>query len=687
MWTIVQKIENAPRLFMLTLYFFCAVLALLVGGAFCSLATGRAAAATAACACVTAGAVGLCLSLYLLLSGATLRVSFPLPLPLGECLFCVDRLSSVFLPPVFLLALIGGALLPGRLKSLAVEAAETGARLAVGRHCFFFCFLIAGMVMTITAADAVLFLISWEIMSLMPFFLISPLDRDANERFAVWVYLTAAHLGVLPLLLLFAGMGAEAGGTDFVLFAARGAWSHPGLYFILALVGFGLKAGLVPLHVWMPEAHSSAPGHVAVLLSGAMLNVGLYGILRVLLLAGPPETWWAYALMGAGVLSGVTGILLGLVQSDIKRTLAYSSAENMGIICLALGGALLAYSIGSSAAALLLTGVFLHIWNHSLFKSLLFLAANAVKEHTHTMLIQRLGGLHKRIPFTGGCFALGSAAIAGIPPLNGFMSELLLYTGFAVGSKAAGNTETALLFWGAFFVLGAIAGMALFAFTQAYGLAFLGAPKSAQSYQAREPETLFKAAMLLLALLCLCAGFAGPLLLKALSPFLVWFASGLGIPLAACAEGMEAAATVLAWYAALGAVLLVLFALVNLARGRAVGKNGFAEGVTWSCGYCRPTARMQYTGGAFARTFAMLLHPLARTRTVTPKMQGLFPGPENAVMTSPDWPMELWSSLLFRPVAAVAEAAKNLQTGLVNLYILYIFIALVATLTWALGWA
>ncbi|MDR2574511.1 MAG: hypothetical protein LBC94_09280, partial [Desulfovibrio sp.] len=312
---------------MLASCLFYAALALLLGGAAVSLVAGRAAATMACAASVTAGIAGFALSLYLLLSGAMLKAVFPLPLPLGACLFYADRLSAFFLLPVFLLAVISGMLLPGRLKKLGEEG---GSRLGAGRHCCFFCLFIVGMVLTLTASDAVLFLLSWEIMSLMPFFLISPLDRDSGERTALWIYIVAAHLGALPLLLLFAGMGVEAGGTDFALFATHGQWRHAGFYFALALAGFGLKAGLAPLHVWMPEAHTSAPGHVAVLLSGATLNVGLYGIARIILLIGPPEEWWAYALMAAGAFSAVVGILLGLVQADVKRALAYSSAENMG---------------------------------------------------------------------------------------------------------------------------------------------------------------------------------------------------------------------------------------------------------------------------------------------------------------------------------------------------------------------
>lgn len=684
---------------------FYTVLLLLFGGGLASLALGsrERALTVASVSVVAASCLGFGFSLYLLVDGATLSGNLPFPLPLGHCLFAVDPLSSAFLLPVFLLAALGGALLPARIRALEGAKAhdarnrdlqEGDIRLhktPFGRHGFFYCTLVAAMVLVLIAGDAVFFLIAWEIMSLAPFFLISPQDKDSKERHASWIYLIAAHLGALPLLLLFAGMTVEAGASGFFALAAygsQGLWINAGLFFILALVGFGVKVGLVPLHMWMPEAHASAPGHVAVLLSGTMLNLGLYGIMRALTLLGPSATWWAYTLMGAGAFSGILGILIGLAQSDMKRTLAYSSAENMGIVCLALGAALLAGHFSAPAAAsLLLGGAFLHMWNHSVFKSLLFLAANAVKETTHVTTIQRLGGLHKRIPFTGGCFALGSAAIAGIPPLNGFMSEMLIYIGFALGGEASRGSEASVVFWLAFFILGSIAGMAVFAFTRMFGLVFLGTPRGPESLEAKEPEPLLKSVMLFLAALCLGISVAGPLLFSALTPLLHYFSLRLGLPVAITASGLAFGEKVLAWYAFAGVLLLALLGLAAWFRRRAVERNGFSTGLTWDCGYRFPSARMQYTGGSFAHTLALILKPLLRPFLETPKIKDLFPGPAQAVMTTPDWPTTVWERYIFRPVAFVAEASKGLQHGLVNLYILYIFIALMAALVWALGWS
>lgn len=669
------------------------VLALYAGGAVTSLLLGRRknALAVASFFAVSASVIGFCFAVFLLAGGEQFAGTLPLPLPMGACSLSLDPLAAVFLLPVFFLSAAGGFLLPARISALEGKAFEGSVH--YGRHGFFFCLLALSMVLVLSAADAVFFLIAWEMMSLAPFFLISPQDRDSKERNAVWIYLLAAHLGALPLLLLFAGMTVEAGGTGFAALhefagdALSGGWSNAGFFFALGLAGFGVKAGLVPLHMWMPEAHASAPGHVAVLLSGTMLNLGIYGIMRLLTLLGPPEFWWACALVAVGAFSGLLGILLAIAQSDIKRTLAYSSAENMGLVVLALGAGMLAcLNDISVAAALLLGGAVLHMWNHSLFKSLLFLGANAIKESIHVTTIQHLGGLQKRMPVTGGCFAVGCAAIAGIPPLNGFMSELVIYMGFVFGSEGLRGTWTSLLFWLAFVLLAAIAGMALFAFTRMYGLAFLGAPRSSEARVAGEPEHGLRGVMSGFAVLCLGASLAGPILFNALSSLIVWFAGEVNPHMSMQVADVATGRHSLAWYSLAGVFLAVVSGGVWLWVRKRVRENGEQSGPTWDCGYRYPTARMQYSGGSFAHSLVLMLRPLIRSRIETPEIRGLFPKEPRAVMSTPDWPAKAWEKLLFSPVAFLSDRAKDLQLGLVNIYILYILVALIAALVWALGW-
>ncbi len=662
------------------------VLLLIFGGGAASLALHRNPLASKVAAVGVGGGclLGLGFALMVLSQGVTLAASLPVPLPIGQCLFVVDPVTAVFLLPAFLICALASALLPARL------AAQEG-NTEYGRHGFFFALLVGGMVLVFTAADGVFFLLSWEVMSLAPFFLLSPKDRNSRERYSGWIYLVAAHLGALPLLLLFALMSVEAGGTAFAQFAAFSGWGGTGLLFLLALVGFGVKFAMVPLHVWIPEAYPAAPGHVAAVLAGAMVNAGVYGLVRILLLVGPPDVWWAYALMGVGGVSGLLGVLFALAQPDMKRTLAYSSVENMGIICLALGAGILASLSGKGAVALcFLAGGLLHMWNHSLFKALYFLGASAVQQGTGTTLISRLGGVQKRMPFAGGCMALASAAIAGVPPLNGFVGELLLYLGFASGALAVRGTDTALIFWAGLFVLAGIAGLALFCFTRLYGLVFLGSPRSSAVEHGQRAGDTWRLVMLTLSGLCLAAGLAAPWLFALLEPALNFLSLHMRLPAYLGDDGFVLITSVLRYLSSGSAILLALLGLAWLYKRRLLAKTSFTPGVTWDCGYRQPSARIQYSGGSFAQFPAQMMRSVLRPTMETPQIdprENIFPRSAVAKMDVPDWPTALWSKLLFQGVARFAEAAKGLQHGLLNAYILYILIALLAALVWALGWS
>lgn len=668
---------------------YSVVLLLLLGGAVASLALGgREKTLNVAQGVILAASIlGFGMSLYLLLQGGPQAMTVPLPLPMGECRLYVDQLSLLFLLPVFFLSGAGALILPARMRLLKAEAPQS---VRYGTHCFFYCILVFAMMLVLMAADAVFFVISWELMSLAPFFLVSPADRAGKERDALWIYLVAAHLGALVLLYLFACLSVGAGSTAFSIIAAHagemGAASA-GFLFVLALVGFGVKSGLVPLHVWMPDTYSAAPGHVAVLLCGAMVNLGLYGIVRVLWLLGSPDAWWAYTLMAAGALSGILGILLGLAQGDVKRTLAYSSAENMGIILLALGAGMLAGMHGANEAmALLWAGAFLHMWNHSLFKSLLFMSANAVQESAHDTRIHLLGGVQQRMPVAGSAFAVAGAGIAGVPPLGGFMSEMLLYAGFALAALKLHGQETALVFWGAFFVLGSIAGLAVFAFSRTYGLAFLGQARSVRVMNAADPDKMQLLVFKAFAALCFAVPLAGPALYGLMQASTREFARLCGVALPADAAPVFAVGErLLCWYALGALVLGALFFAAMTLRRRLVETQGCTEDDTWGCGYTVPSPRIQYSAASFSSTLTGMLRPMVGVRTEVPVIRELFPAASRAKVAAPDWASLLWERLAFRPVFWLAEAAKGLQAGLVNVYILYIFIALVAALVYALG--
>ena len=330
--------------------------------------------------------------------------------------FCIglDTLSAFFLLPVVVLsalaAIYGGSYL-----------FADRSRKSLASSWFFFNLFVLGMIMVVIARTALLFLLSWEVMSISAFFLVTFEHENADVRRAGWVYLIATHLGVAFLFATFVLLGRSAGSLEFEGFARMprldAFWS--GLIFVLALIGFGAKAGFVPFHVWLPEAHPAAPSHVSALMSGVMIKMGLYGLLRVLTFLGAPAPWWGLSLASLGLLTALVGISLAVQQRDVKRVLAYSSIENMGLIGMALGVSLwcAASAMPAVAAVAMAAGLF-HIWNHALMKSLMFLAAGGVLHATGTRDMEKLGGLMKKMPWTGAVHDGRSARTVGAAALE-----------------------------------------------------------------------------------------------------------------------------------------------------------------------------------------------------------------------------------------------------------------------------
>src|SRR5260370_23854303 len=338
--------------------------------------------------------------------------------PYGSRFLDLDPLSGFFLIPVFVLCALAAIYGADYLEAYR-------GKKSLAPPWFFFNLLVASMVVVILARNGVLFLMAWEMMALSSFFLVTFESEKESTRQAGWIYLVASHIGTAFLLALFILLGRANGSLDFDRFSVS---SGAGLLFVLALVGFGTKAGFIPLHVWLPEAHPTAPSHVSAVMSAVMIKTGIYGIVRVMMILGAPQAWWGWVLCGIGLSSGVIGVLLALAQHDLKRLLAYHSVENIGIIALGLGVGTLGVRTGLPAvAAVGFAGALLHVLNHTLFKGLLFLAAGNVAHSTHTREIDHLGGLLRRMPRTGVIFLIGASAISGLPPLIGFSIEFLIY--------------------------------------------------------------------------------------------------------------------------------------------------------------------------------------------------------------------------------------------------------------------
>ena len=501
-------------------------------------------------------------------------------------------------------------------------------------------------------------------------------EKEQSRR-AAFIYLAAGGAGALMLLAAFSLLGAGAGALDFSSFTSpsRGIASA---VFLLSLCGFGLKAGFIPLHVWLPEAHPAAPSHVSAVMSGIMIKTGIYGIIRVLGFIKPWEVWWGWTLLILGAVSCLLGVLFALAQHEIKRVLAYSSIENVGIILMAAGLGMVGTACGAyTLAGLAFAGALLHILNHSLFKGLLFMGAGSVLHGAGTAELEALGGLSKRMPLTAPLFLAGAAAACALPPLNGFAGEFLIYIGAFRSINSAGPAALAGVV--SALALASAGALAAAAFTRAGGAAFLGEPRSARAAAAHEAGPLMLFSMRTLALLCLLAGLAGPFLLRPLG-FAV--ASGFGSYYGAAAA--EAAMVPLSYISLGGLLLIALIAIAALQRRAFLGSKKPAEGLTWDCGYAAPSPRMQYGASSFSQPLTDFFQPILRKLGQYPVISEYFPG--RASFSNEAQPV--FYNAVYLPAARrlrnLAYRFSWIQHGRLQIYILYIVVTLMGLLLWKL---
>jgi len=657
--------------------FFIALLLLLCGGAAAWLLHRREVLARrlAAAGVIAAGVLGLVPAVGMLASGESLFFEQAASIPALSFSLMIDPLAAFFLLIIFLISALAALYGAGYLQG-------EGSAAARGRSFFFFNLLVLGMALVAAAANGMLFIIAWEIMSMAAFFLVTFEDERPQTRSAGLIYLIAAHIGVVLLFFMFwllAGTGA--GSLDFNQLAGA-ALAGPklrSLIFLLGLAGFGAKAGFLPLHVWLPEAHPAAPSHVSALMSGVMIKMGLYGILRTLTWLGTPPLWWGALLVVIGLVSGLLGVLYALAQHDLKRLLAYHSVENIGIMAIGLGLGLLGFHLGEQTLAVFgFAGCLLHILNHSIFKSLLFMGAGAVKQQCHTLEIDRLGGLQKRMPLTAAAFIIGAAAISGLPLLNGFVSEFMIYFGAfdAVTSMAKGATALPLL---SLLGLAAIGALAVACFTKASGVVFLGEARTPAGEGAREVSAVMLLPMLLLAGLCIAAGVAPALLLPLLQPVI---AAAAQLPSAVIADELAGMVKPFIAVTGIAAGFAVLFGLLALWRRRILARRGISRAVTWDCGYSRPTARMQYTASSFVQPLTDQNRWILGSRVEEEPPQDYFPVKGSLHSHTPDLFLDkLWRPLL-AAIAWLFHQLQWMQRGRISLYILYIAAVLLALLFW-----
>lgn len=538
------------------------------------------------------------------------------------------------------------------------------------------CYAMLGVV---TSDGGFSFLFFWELMTICSFLLIL-FDAERREvRRAALSYLIMMHVGFILLLIGFVRLDVLCGDSSF---SALGAClNSPAALplLVIFIAGFGMKAGLFPLHVWLPEAHPAAPSHVSALMSGVMIKTGIYGILRVVMsITDMPLLHTAgLILLITGIVTGLWGVILAAAQNDVKRLLAYSSIENIGVILIGVGIAALGKASGNNTVALCgIAGALLHTVNHSFFKSLLFMGAGNIRSQTHTTSLDELGGLARHMPLTAILFLLGTVAICALPPLNGLVSELLIYLGLFNGIAAESNTLASVA---GITALALIGGIVLMAFAKLYGTVFLGSPRTHQVAEASEVDNLRIAAMALplagMLFVGLCPQTAAGIVIRAAGGF-------MRIPPDAAAYLLSpslAAVGRVAW------LLIIVVGLLLWLRSRALRTRTITQGPTWGCGFTSPNVRMQYSGESFSEGLQSIVPSLTHeSGEGSPVGKGeIFPSTHNFDIHHKDRIGRLFSAWWVEALRLINQRVMRLRTGKINHYLLFAlaFLALVFLLS------
>ncbi|MEI6826212.1 MAG: proton-conducting transporter membrane subunit [Desulfuromonadales bacterium] len=628
--------------------------------------TGQIVAASAS---ILAALAGVPAALLLLFRNTTSSYQLQWNLPFGPCDIVIDPLSAFFLLSVFLVSAAGSLFAVGYWPAAAHCTTERGLT-------FFYGLLASSMAILLTARNGVFFIMVWEIMALSAYFLLVTEHEREEVRRAGIVYLIATHIGTAALFVYFSLMAAQTG--SFVLPAAGSlsAFSpFATLMAVTAFIGFGAKAGIMPFHIWLPSAHANAPSHVSAVMSGVMLKMGLYGIFRTLTFFHDPPLLWGAILTVCGISSALLGIAFAVAQRDMKRLLACSSIENIGIITTGLGVAMLGVSSHNTTLMYLgMAGALLHTLNHSLFKPLLFLGSGAVIHASGTREMNLMGGLGKSMPRVAALFFAGTVAICAIPPMNGFVSEFLLYLGFFKQLKAGSLTSLVLLAP----LLALVGGLAVVTFTKLYSSVFLGTPRTPAAAHPHEAGLTMLLPMAVFALLCLLIGVAPQLALRLVSPAVEAFFPQMS------STGVAAEYGAILGRLSLAALLLFSAAVIAaLLWWWRLGKHAVSAASTWGCGYQRVSARMQYNGTSISELAVSVFNGIMRQQVERPILDGLFPGSSRCSDTPTETFLERMIVPLFTGAGALFGFLHRLQHGLMHIYMLYIFATLFILMLWA----
>ncbi len=579
--------------------------------------------------------------------------------------FQIDALSAFFLVAIYAVCLLA-ALYSYHYMDKAQKALRTAG------NYFFFSLLAVSMALVVTASNLIAFMLSWEIMSLSSFFLVVYNYEAEENRKAGYLYFVFTQVGAMFILAAFGLIYAHSGNFGFADAAALPDTVKI-IVFVLAFIGFGSKAGVFPFHVWLPHAHPAASSHISAVMSGVMIKTGIYGIIRIYMLLDSQATLFGHFVLIAGMISGILGVVYALGQHDLKRLLAYHSVENIGIILIGLGLGMIGVAAGKPVMAVLgFAGGLLHVLNHAIFKSLLFMGAGMVLHKTGTRTIDLTGGLIKKMKVTGTTFLIGSLAISGLPPLNGFVSEFLVYMGGFRG-LALDKTSFAVCLL-AIVSLAIIGGLALACFTKVVGVVFQGEPRNQVAENADEKGWTMLVPMLVLAVACILIGvfptFFMTMALKAVASL------GLGYGRIPLEPFIELTGNITRAAALIVAVFFLILALRTfLYRGKTVTRSG-----TWGCGFTRPTVKMQYTGSSYAASILEFFRPVAPLTEDHSEVRDRFPQKSHYHSHVSDIAELHMGNIIVRPVLALFDKLRWLQHGDIHLYIGYILLAIVVLL-------
>jgi hydrogenase-4 component B len=579
----------------------------------------------------------------------------------------IDRLSAFFIMVVNLTVFTGFLYAKGYLKPYY----ESKNSLRFSIHYLAYLWLYFSMILVVMIRDGLPFLIVWEIMALSSFLLVV---FDAEERSIMKTgvnYLIQMHVGMFLLVFAFLLVNKATGQMSFDALSLYFS-NHSNLpVFLLFFIGFGIKAGFIPLHTWLPLAHPAAPSHVSGVMSGVMIKMGIYGILRVLMSVQSDLWWIGIIILSVSLISGILGVMMAIVQHDLKRLLAYHSIENIGIIGIGIGLGVIGLATNNPALSLLgFSGGLLHVLNHSLFKSLLFFNAGSVYQATHTRNIEHLGGLMKRMPYTAIFFLIGSLAICGLPPFNGFISEYLIYLGM-FKSLSAANLNQSIIALVSLTGLALIGGLAIFCFTKAFGIAFLGEPRSENASKAVEvsKSMIYPQYILLLFILFIGLGsvyFVQPVFKTISTSFTIADVSAMTGP----------SIKNLTQISLLSGIFVVLIFGLLVYRHFHLKNKQVETGPAWGCGYTAANSKLQYTATSYADNYVKLANPLLHVKTATTDFREDEIFPENRTFETHSQD-SFKKYLIDKPVSFLLELLKKIavmQTGQIQHYILYLFI-------------